>query len=207
MTDAVAIYGGSFDPVHIGHLWIAEYALEQLPVDEVRWVPAATSPLKESGTVATDDQRIDMLRLVLSGQNGHVIDTREIDRSGVSFTVDTLEQLSSEHPNRRLFLVIGGDSLASFDRWKQPRRILELCTLAVVARGGMPSPDYTVLNDFAPAQKVSECRDAEIDMPQIEISSRDLRDRVLHSRSIRFRVPHAVEAFIQHEGLYRSAEQ
>ncbi|MBB3208393.1 nicotinate-nucleotide adenylyltransferase [Rhodopirellula rubra] len=207
MSNAIGIYGGSFDPVHLGHLWIAESALEQLPIEEVRWIPAATSPLKESGAVASDSQRLRMLRLALSGQTGHVIDTRELDRDGISFTVDTLEQLSKQFAEQRLFLIIGADSLASFDRWKTPARILELCTLAVVARGGMAPPDYRILDGFASEEKVRQCADAEIAMPVIEISSRDMRDRVKRSRSIRFRVPHAVAAYIRQESLYRSSEE
>ncbi|MCM2371155.1 nicotinate (nicotinamide) nucleotide adenylyltransferase [Aporhodopirellula aestuarii] len=203
MSNAIGVYGGSFDPVHVGHLWIAEAALEQLPIDEVRWVPAATSPLKQSGPVASNSQRLAMLQLALSGQGGHVIDTQELDRDGVSYTVMTLEHLRELFPQRRLFLIIGSDSLASFDRWKDPDRILQLGTLAVVARGGMPPPDYSILKDFASPKKIDECVAAEISMPQIEISSRDLRARVLNSRSIRFRVPHAVEAYIHQETLYR----
>lgn len=202
MTTAVGIFGGSFDPVHLGHLWMAETALEQLPISEVQWIPTATSPLKQDGPLASDSQRLTMLRLALSGRNGHEIDTRELDREGVSYTVETLGELHREHPQRRIYLIIGADSLLSFDRWKAPEQILGLCTLAVVARGGMPPPDYRILRQFASPETIQQCCHAEIQMPVIEISSSDLRERVQQSRSIRFRVPHPVEAHIRHEQLY-----
>ncbi|TWU19151.1 nicotinate-nucleotide adenylyltransferase [Allorhodopirellula heiligendammensis] len=199
----VGVFGGSFDPVHLGHLWIAEAALEHLPVDHVRWVPAATSPLKPAGPVASNSQRLSMLRLALAGQSGHVIDTLELDRDGISYTVDTLEDLRAAFPSRPLFLIIGADSLASFAQWEAPERLLQQCVLAVVRRGGVPSPDYSILNRFASAERVDQCRSAEIMMPQIEISSSDLRQRISQARSIRFRVPHPVTAFLDHTGLYR----
>lgn len=154
----VGVFGGSFDPVHLGHLWIAEAALEHLPVDHVRWVPAATSPLKPAGPVASNSQRLSMLRLALAGQSGHVIDTLELDRDGISYTVDTLEDLRAAFPGRPLFLIIGADSLASFAQWEAPERLLQQCVLAVVRRGGVPSPDYSILNGFASAERVDQCR-------------------------------------------------
>lgn len=200
---AVGVFGGSFDPVHLGHLWTAEAALEQLPIEHVRWMPAATSPLKQFGPVASNSQRLTMLRLALSGQASHLVDTHELDRGGISYTVDTLEYLSERFPGRRLLVIVGADSLASFSLWKEPVRLLQQCTLAVVRRGGGPPPNYDVLNEFADAAKVRECRAAEIIMPQIEISSSGLRCRVNDGHSIRFRVPHPVAAFIEHEHLYR----
>lgn len=201
---AIGVFGGSFDPVHLGHLWVAQAALEQLPIEHVRWFPAATSPLKPAGTVASDGQRLTMLRLALSGQPGHLIDTHELDRDGISYTIDTMEYLRETFPHRRLFLIIGADSLTSFARWKDPEALLRGCTLAVVRRGGQIPPVYDILKEFAAPEKMQECRDAEIVMPQIEISSSDLRQRVGDGRSVRFRVPHAVAAFIENQKLYRT---
>lgn len=199
----IGILGGSFDPVHAGHLWMAEAALNHLPIDQVRWIPTATSPLKPDGPVGTDEQRLQMLRLALLGQPGHEIDTWELDRDSVSFTVDTLEHLSVTLPGRTLNLIIGGDSLASFDRWKAPTRILELCTLCVVARGGQPPPDYDILKAFCSPEKIQECQRHQIPMPLIEISSGHLREQLRNSKSIRFQVPHAVNMYIRQESLYR----
>lgn len=202
LPTAIGIFGGSFDPVHLGHLWIAEAALGSLPIEQVRWMPAATSPLKKNGPVASNLQRLTMLRLALSGVDGHVIDTRELDRDGLSYTVDTLEELTQEFPDRRCYLIIGADSLNTFDQWKQPDRILKMCTLAVVARGGMAPPDYDVLKPFASNAQIADFRNAEIRMPPIEISSQMLRERIRQSKTIRFFVPHPVDAYIRHEGVY-----
>lgn len=201
--NGIGIMGGSFDPVHLGHLWMGEAAREQLPIEQVRWFPAANSPLKPNGPVGTNAQRWQMLRLALSGLSGHVIDPWELERNKVSYTVDTLEYLRVAFPDRGLYLIIGGDSLASFDRWKHPARILELCTLCVVARGGHPVLEYDLLKPFATQEKISQCRNQEIQMPLIEISSRKIRENVRSGRSIRFQVPHPVEAYIRREGLYQ----
>ena len=151
----IGIFGGSFDPVHIGHLWIAESALEKLRLDEVRWIPAATSPLKQHGPVATDEDRLQMVRLAVSGSSKHVVDDREIVRGDVSYTVDTLDQITSENPDAEIFLIIGSDSLASFGKWHEPERLLTLASLAVVQRGGERSVDFSVLDGLA-VQKISE---------------------------------------------------
>lgn len=202
----IAILGGSFDPVHVGHLWMAEAAFSQLPVDHVRWFPAATSPLKPGGPVASNDQRWRMLQLAIAGQNGHVADDFELRRDGVSYTVETLRHLREAFPDRPLFLIIGADSLASFDRWREPAEILSLCSVSVIARGGHEPPDDSVLRPFATQQRISEMRNYRVSMPQIEISSRDLRTRIGTGNSIRFQVPHAVAAMIEAERIYRSQE-
>ena len=198
----IGILGGSFDPVHLGHLWMAEAALQQLPIDHVRWIPAATSPLKPRGPVASNAQRLQMLQLALSGHQGHQIDTWELDRDEISYTIDTLTYLREEHPEQPLYLVIGADSLASFEQWKDPAGILEICTLAVIARGGWELPDYDLIRPHGVADGITRCRENEIKMPQIEISSSELRERVGSHQSIRFQVPHAVEVYIRNENLY-----
>ncbi|PHQ31630.1 nicotinate (nicotinamide) nucleotide adenylyltransferase [Rhodopirellula bahusiensis] len=200
----IGILGGSFDPVHVGHLWMAESALEQLPIDHVRWIPAATSPLKPHGPVASNEHRLQMLRLALSGQSGHVIDDWELRQDSVSYTLLTLEHLQEQFPDRPLYLIIGADSLASFDRWREPKQILKRCQLAVIARGGDPPPDYSILNGMTDESQFQRIRESQIRMPQIEISSSDLRQRVASGRSIRFQVPHPVRTLIAQEKLYQA---
>jgi len=198
----IGILGGSFDPVHVGHLWMAEAALEQLPIDHVRWFPAATSPLKPRGPVASNEQRLQMLQLTLSGHDQHQIDTWELDQDEVSYTVHTLQYLADQFPNRPLFLIIGADSLAAFDRWKEPEEILRRCTPAVIRRGGEPDPDFSILEPFADRERIQQIQATSIAMPQIEISSSELRRRAEAGKSLRFRVPHAVRALIAGEKLY-----
>lgn len=198
----IGIFGGSFDPVHIGHLWIAESALESLQLDEVRWVPAATSPLKKRGPVASDADRLQMVRLAVSGSREHVVDDRELVRGDVSYTVDTLEQIKREHPDAKIFLIIGSDSLASFGKWHEPERLLTLASLAVVQRGGEPEIDFSVLDAMAPTATIEGFKKYVLNMPVIELSSTELRSRIAEGRSIRFRVPRAVEALIEAQKLY-----
>lgn len=181
---------------------MAEAAIDQLPIEHVRWMPAATSPLKPHGPVASNETRLQMLRLALSGQAGHVIDDWELKQDRVSYTVETLRHLREEFANQPLWLIIGADSLNSFDRWHEPAEILTLCTPAVIARGGEPAPDYDVLKPFADDSQIERIRESQITMPQIEISSSELRDRVEAGKSIRFRVPHAVATLIDNEKLY-----
>jgi nicotinate-nucleotide adenylyltransferase len=199
----IGVFGGSFDPVHIGHLWIAEAALESLELNEIRWIPAATSPLKPHGPVASDEDRLQMLRLAVSGCENHIVDDREIKRGDVSYTVDTIAELQQEYPQAKLFLIIGSDSLASIREWHQPQRLLELTVPAVVQRGGEQQLDFSVLEGLVDRDRIELIRNHVISMPVIEISSRDLRRRIAEKKSIRFRTPRAVEAMIQAQSIYK----
>jgi len=199
----IGIFGGSFDPIHLGHLWVAEAALESCGLSEIRWMPAATSPLKPAGTVASDEDRLQMVRLAVSGCAGHVVDDREIKRGAVSYTVDTAAEIVQEFPAAEIVMVIGSDSLASLPQWHQPQRLLQLVIPAVVQRGGSPPIDFSALAGIVPPDRIELFRSQVIKMPQIELSSRELRQRVAAGNSIRFRVPRAVEALIEARSLYR----
>lgn len=204
MGRRIGVLGGSFDPVHFGHLWIAMHAIEQLELEELRLVPAAQSPLKPAGPVAADTARAEMLRLAIGGTERLRVDTTEIDRGGVSYTVDTLEAFDSASPASHWFFLMGSDSLATIAQWHRPERLLELATIAVVRRGGDPPPDYGLLDAYAPDEVVDRCRASEVVMPQIEVSSSDLRRRIAGGRPIRFLTPRAVEAYIAAQSLYAS---
>lgn len=200
----IGVFGGSFDPVHIGHLWIAEAALETLELSEIRWIPAARSPLKPHGPVASDEDRLQMLRLAVSGCEKHIVDDREILRGDVSYTVDTIAELQREIPAAELLLIIGSDSLAAMQQWHQPERLLQMTIPAVVQRGGEAPIDFSVLDGIVDLQRIERIRDHVISMPVIEISSRELRHRLTHEKSIRFRTPRAVEAMILAQGIYQA---
>lgn len=203
----IGIYGGSFDPIHIGHLWVAEAALESLGLSAIRWMPTATSPLKRGGTAANDEDRLQMIRLAVSGCEEHVIDDREIRRGDVSYTVDTAEEIKNELPDAEIMMVIGSDSLELMPRWHRPERLLQLVTPAVVQRGGDAPIDFSILQGLVDSERIEVFRSHVIQMPVIELSSTDLRSRVAAGKSIRFRVPRAVEAFIEANGLYRSGSE
>lgn len=199
----VGLFGGSFDPVHLGHLLIAESALETLSLDQVRWIPAATSPLKRGGPVASDADRLEMLRLAIDGADGHLIDECELTRGEVSYTVDTLMDLHRRFADADFYFIIGSDSLATWRQWRSPQRIMELAHLAVVQRGGEPAADFSPLEGLATQEQIANARRNVIPMPAIELSSSDLRSRIAAGRGIRFRTPRGVEDWILSRGLYR----
>lgn len=203
MKKRIGIFGGSFDPVHLGHLWIAEAARERLSLDQVSWIPAATSPLKPGGPIAGDEERMRMIRLAISGNPQFVLDDREIRRGEVSYTVDTISEIKAGQPEADLYLIIGSDSLASLDRWHEPKRLLGLVRLAVISRGGEPPIDFSVLEDLADPVCQQSVRDHVVPMPRIEISSSELRRRIQAGKSIRYQTPAAVEAMIEASKLYR----
>ena len=200
----VGIFGGSFDPVHVGHLWIGEAATETLRLDRLLWIPTATQPLKPGGSLATDQQRLEMLRLAIAGREGHVVDDREILREGTSYSVDTVAELKMEMPDAELFLVIGSDSLASIRKWKEPERLSERVTLSVVQRGGEPPIDFQVLDGICDSSRVDQFQKHVLNMPVIEISSSEIRQRIGEGRAVRYRVPHAVESYLRASQLYKA---
>jgi nicotinate-nucleotide adenylyltransferase len=209
MGERIAIYGGSFDPVHFGHLWAAQHALDLLRLDRVIFVPAATSPLKPHGPIASNAQREMMLRLALSGatgRDGHptmVIDDRELRRGGTSYTIDTVQEIARERPDDELFLLIGSDAFAAIQEWHRPAELLEMITPIVFRRGGEPEIDWNVLTGLIPPKRAEQIRKCSIRLPLIEVSSSDIRERVAQGRGIRFLVPQAVHALIEAESLYQ----
>lgn len=198
----IGLFGGSFDPIHLGHLLIAVHAWESLRLDQLRLVPAAHSPLKPTDSHTAAEHRLEMVRLAVGGTPFLEVDDRELKRGGTSYTVDTLQSIHDELPEADLVLIIGSDSLASFPRWHQPERLLQLATLAVVERGGEAESDFSVLNDFADSATIEKSLQHRVAMPQIEISSSEIRRRVAAKQAIRFQTPRAVEAYIEAHKLY-----
>jgi nicotinate-nucleotide adenylyltransferase len=198
----IGVFGGSFDPVHYGHLILADMAREAASLDQVRFVPAAISPLKKSGPVATPRQRLEMLDLAIGGNPAFQVDKRELDREGVSYTVETLEQLNQENPDDELFLIVGSDVLPQFHRWRQPARILELAIPLIGARRHSEI-DFDCLAAFTGPARLARIREHAFEFPWIEISGTDIRQRVAAQKSIRYRLPRAVECFIENARLYR----
>ena len=198
----IGIFGGSFDPVHLGHLWIGEAAMEKLALDRLLWIPSATQPLKPDGPVAGNEHRLEMLRLAIAGRTGHQIDDREIRRTGVSYTVETVAELRREEAESDLFLIIGSDSLESMRSWHQPERLLSQVSLAVVQRGGENPIDFSVLEGLVDRDRIQSFGANVIEMPVIEISSSEIRSRAGQGSSIRHRVPRAVEAYITANAVY-----
>jgi nicotinate-nucleotide adenylyltransferase len=144
-----------------------------------------------------------MLELALGGSEQLRASRIEIDRGGVSFTVDTLTAVVEQRPDAELFFLLGADSLNDLPTWREPRRICELALPVVVRRGGAPEPDFNVLAPLVSPSRLAEIRAAQVQMPLIELSSTDLRERAAKGRSLRYRTPRAVEVYIQANSLYR----
>jgi len=199
----LGIYGGSFDPVHYGHLLLAESCREECRLDEIWFMPAGSPPHKMSGRLASARDRVAMLRLATSGHPAFRVDTREVDRGGVSYTVDSLEQIRSERPSDELFLLLGADALADFPTWRSPARIAALAVLVTVRRAGSAAADLgrvaEAIGPAAHAQLVAH----QVEMPQVDFSSRDLRARLSAGKSIRYRTPRPVERYLEESSLYR----
>ena len=183
----IGVFGGTFDPVHVGHLAIANAALESVPLDRVLFVLARRSPLKETDPVAGEADRLTMLELAIAGDPRFAVSRIELDRLGPSYTVETLEQLAGPD---ELFLILGGDALAALPRWKDADRIATLATLLVAERPGAPERAGT-----APV--------ITFDAPRLDISSRELRARAARGMSLRYLVPDTVWEHIKGRGLYR----
>lgn len=182
----IGILGGSFDPIHHGHLIVAQLAREQLGLDRVVLMVAAAQPLKaEHGAKASDRAR--MAELAVEGIPGLVVDRRELDRPGPSYTVDTLRELTVEFPGTDLVLLLGGDAARQFPRWRAPEEIRTLARLATFARGGEdPPPD---MGD-------------RIEVPRLELSSTAIRTRAAAGLSLAGWVPPAVAGYISGLRLY-----
>lgn len=199
----LGLFGGSFDPVHFGHLLLAESCREQCRLDEVWLLPAAVAPHKQSAAAAPAEHRLAMLELATAGQTALKVCRYELDRGGVNYTVDTLTHFRAEDPDRELFFLLGADMLNDLPNWRRAAEICALATPVVVRRPGSGALDLDGLRAIAaPAQIESICRH-QVEMPEIGLSSTDLRQRVAAGRSIRFQTPRAVEMYIQTHGLYR----
>ncbi len=197
----IGILGGTFDPPHIGHLILSEVARDSLDLEWVLWVVAADPPHKQGLPVTSVAHRLEMVRLATAGNDSFQVSTVDVDRPGPSYTVDTLGILSGQFPGDELIFIIGGDSLADLPQWHQPRRLIELARLAVLARPGVLI-DWPALESAIPG-----LRDRVVDLhgPEITVSAIDLRERFGQRRSVRYLVPEAVIAYIQANNLYRQA--
>lgn len=197
----IGLYGGTFDPVHYGHLVLAEACREACRLDEVWFVPAQISPHKLDSKTSPPTRRIDMLEFALAGIPEFRISRIEVERPGPSYTVDTLERLTQERPADEWFLFLGADSVIDFPLWRTPQRIAELATLVIVNRGRTPAP-LDAIRSLVPAGRPP----LEVMMPGIDISATDIRRRAAAGRSIRFLVPRAVEHYIREKRLYLPSE-
>jgi nicotinate-nucleotide adenylyltransferase len=199
----VGIFGGTFDPVHLGHLILAEQARDQAQLDEVWFIPAPRPPQKEGQAITRFEHRVEMLSLALAGNPAFRIDELEKDRVGPSYTVDTIDELHRRHPEYVFALLVGGDSLADLPYWREPQRILEQAGLVVMDRPGTPTLSAEELRQRLALPAAAPLSLIRVESPGIDIASRDLRRRIAEGRSVRYLVPRAVEVYVREKQFYR----
>ena len=206
-----ALFGGSFNPIHLGHLLMADDMLERLALDRVVFVPAAAPPHKPATLLAPAEHRFEMVRLAVAGHPGFEVSDIELRRRGPSFTVDTVEALT--RPGEELFLLLGSETFLDLLSWRAPRRIAELARLVVVPRTGSAfDPESAaaqkVLREIGaehfvgPDDPVTPATVVVVHASSLPISSSDLRARARQGRSLAYRVPEAVAAYIRRQRLY-----
>lgn len=196
----IGILGGTFDPPHVGHLWLATLAVDAMGLDQAVFMPAAQPPHKGGQLVSRATDRLLMTRLAIAGNPAFELSAIEMERPGPSYTIDSVEQLEGIHPDSRLFLLMAADSLAQIDTWREPDRLLERIEWVVGPRPGSPLPDRAALE-----ARFRE-RAARIHLlsgPSLDVSSSEIRRRVAAGRAIRYLVPRGVEELITDRGLYR----
>ena len=201
----LGIFGGTFDPVHFGHLALAEECLAVAGLDEVWLVPAASPPHKGGKKLSRFDQRKEMLELAIAGNEKFKVEPMEADRPGPSFTIDTLEEIQKRKPNDELFLIIGGDSALEFSTWKDPAKIASLATIIVRIRPGVIMPtEQEFISQLGKELGVLTKVIFVSGPPYLDVSSSLLKERVSNNKSVRYLLPRAVEVYIQQKKLYLS---
>jgi nicotinate-nucleotide adenylyltransferase len=194
----LGLFGGTFDPIHLGHLVLAEQCRESCGLDKVWFVVAGAPPHKPGGRTAVT-HRLEMVRIAIAGHPAFEVSDIEATGAGPHYSVETLEAVHRDYPGNDLFFLIGADSLADLPFWREPGRIAQLATIVVVNRPGVTEVNSTELPDFRPLSHPP----LSITIPPIGIASTDLRRRRAEGRSIRYLVPRGVEAYIEAQGLYR----
>jgi len=192
-----ALFGGTFDPPHVGHLALAEWAREQLKLDEVLFVPVGRPPHKRATGLSSPRHRLAMTRLATRGNAAFRVSGLEVEATTPSYTVDTLRRLRAEHPRDRWYLLLGSDSLDEFHTWREPETILDLCTLAVAVR---PGCGEEALRRWGRRREI-----VSLGNPGLDVSSTMVRARARAGRSLRYLVPDAVASYIVRHRLYRSS--
>jgi nicotinate-nucleotide adenylyltransferase len=183
-------------------LILAETCREAARLDQVWLMPAAEPPHNRERQLAPAKDRLEMLRLAVAGDASLMVSTLEIERGGVSYTVETLRAIHAAHPGDELFLLMGGDTLHDLPQWRSPAEILSLATPLVVTRQGSPQPDFQGVAPLVPPARLIQFREAIVAMPIIALSGSELRARVQAGQSIRYRTPRGVEKYIETHALY-----
>ena len=192
---SIALFGGSFNPPHIGHLAVAEACADAAGLDRVLWMPAATAPHKQDDpSLASAEDRLAMVQRAIEGNPRFEASDLEIRRGGVSYTLETIRQLADLYPGEDLALILGGDSLSYFPSWRSPRQILELARLITYQRPG---------SELADAPDWVREKTTVVDGLPLHLSSTHIRSRIARGQTVRYLIPEPVRQLVADRGLYR----
>jgi nicotinate-nucleotide adenylyltransferase len=195
----IGVLGGTFDPIHLGHLKVAEEVSASLTLDEIIFMPAGQPWLKADNLISPAEHRLEMIRLALAGRDNFKLSTMEIERPGPTYTVDTMAELGRQLGSDELFFILGWDNLTQLPQWHEPSRLIELCRLVAVPRVDFPPPDLASLDGAIPG--LSE-RVILLNAPRIDVNASEIRRMVGEGLSIRNLVPEVVERYIKEHKLY-----
>jgi len=196
----IGIFGGTFDPIHCGHLAVAKRVRRALDLERIIFMPTGQPWLKGNQDVSVARHRVEMVRLAIEGESGFELSTMEVERPGPTYTVDTLKELRHQLGfEARLFFLVGSDAFADFPKWKEPKRILIMCRLVVFGRPGFPLPSLKRLEQTLPG--ISQ-RVIFADTPEVDVSATEIRRRVAQGLPINGMVPPAVQRYIETNHLY-----
>jgi len=201
---ALGVLGGTFDPIHIAHLAVAEEARDTLGLEQVLFIPAGEPPHKPGQAITPGDDRLAMIQLAIADNPAFAVSRMELDRDGPSYTVDTLSALRAERlaagETPDLVFIVSAEAFAAFETWREPKHVLELATIAIAPRDGFPDATREAVVRAFPEHAD---RVVFLDGPRLRLSASDLRERAAAGRSLRYLVPDAVAAHIEDHGRYR----
>jgi len=197
-----AILGGTFDPIHYGHITTAEEILEKTEVEKVIFIPSGDPPHKRDKAVTESRHRGEMTRIAVKGHKNFVYSSIEIDRRGKTYTIDTIRQLRKElGEDKKFYFVMGADAMLLIDTWKNSKELLKICSFIAVTR---PGYDTQMFENFVDdLKKREECDIRVMEIPAVDISSSEIRERIARGKSISDLVPKNVEKYISDNGLYK----
>jgi nicotinate-nucleotide adenylyltransferase len=200
----ILLYGGSFDPIHHGHLIVARFVAEHLAVSRVVLIPSTQPPHKPERSLSPAAERMEMCRRAVAGDPLFEVSAYEAERAGPNYTIDTVQHYRAQSGDTaELFWLVGMDSLRELHTWYRARELVELCTIVATSRPVYAPPSHSELErHFTPAQ-AARLLQFVVPGPRIEIAARDIRARVTAGRSIRYLVPEPIQEFIAQRGLYR----
>ena len=196
----VGIMGGTFNPIHNGHLFLAEHALEQAGLDYILFMPSMNPPHKVGMNLVSAEHRISMVRLAVNDNSHFVISDLELRRPGITYTSDTLKALKKDEPDTEYYFIVGADSLMMMTDWMEPQTVFRLSTIIAGAREQCTQEQITEQAKFL--EKTYKGKIILLDMPIMEISSKAIRERITNKKSIKYYVPNEVEAYIKEHHLY-----